>query len=540
MVDDHVRRQLGIRALVFVSLGAVIGSGWLVVGLDAARPAGGSSVVAWLVAGALVATLALVHAELGTTFPVDGGTARFPLYAFGRVMGFLSGWFAWVAGVCIAPIETSAALRYVGTLWPGLITVSHESVTLSLAGQLVAAVVLLAFTVLNTYGLKGFSETNTVVVWAKLAVPLGVVAILAIRSFHPSNFVAGGFFSGGVGGLVAALSTGGAVFSLIGFEQAVELGGESQEPQRAVPWAVIGSLALGTFLYLVLQVAFVASMPPHLLVDGWEHVHLSGISGPYAGLAKALGAGAVASLVYVAAVVSPAGTGLTFTATASRLPYALAREGYLPKALGRVNRRDVPAVGLALGYLAGLVVLGAFPNWDDLLRFVTAAVVLVYTTAPVSLAVLRRTAPELERPYRLPAASVLGRAAFCVANLLLLWCGWDTVSVLLSVAALGVVGLAGLAGLRRRFRHRGFEWLAAAWVLPWGATVAAISVAAPYGHGLGLLGAEWASFVSVVTSLGLYELALSLGTCAHERLPAGERAVERWRKTAALAEGASR
>jgi len=85
---------------------AVIGSGWFFSSFDAAQiGGGGGAVTAWILGVSLVLVLAFVHAELGTMFPVDGGTARFPLYAFGRVTGFFSGWFAWISAVCVPARE---------------------------------------------------------------------------------------------------------------------------------------------------------------------------------------------------------------------------------------------------------------------------------------------------------------------------------------------------------------------------------------------------------------------------------------------------
>jgi amino acid permease-like protein len=177
-------------------------------------------------------------------FPVDGGTARFPLYGFGRVTGFFSGWFAWISAVCVPPIETEAALRYVGNYVPSLIAQSPSAVRLTPLGQLVAAFVLLGFSALNAAGMRWLSETNTVVVWWKIAIPLIVAIAFIVHGFDRHNFAVGGLFPAGAHGVLAAISTGGVVFALLGFEQAVELGGEAKDPQRSVPWAVIGSVVI--------------------------------------------------------------------------------------------------------------------------------------------------------------------------------------------------------------------------------------------------------------------------------------------------------
>ena len=242
--------------------------------------------------------LAFVHAELGTMFPVDGGTARFPLYGFGLVTGFFSGWFAWISAVCVPPIETVAALRYVGNYLPWLITRTPEAVRLTALGQLVAAFVLLGFGALNAAGLRWFRETNTAVVCWKIAIPVVVAAAFIVHGFDARNFGVGGLFPTGAHGVLAAISTGGVVFALLGFEQAVELGGETRQPQRSIPWAVIGSVVIAGAVYLLVQIAFIGAVPHGDLAHGWNEVHFHGDFGPLAGLAGVIGATAVAYLIY--------------------------------------------------------------------------------------------------------------------------------------------------------------------------------------------------------------------------------------------------
>src|SRR3954453_5758793 len=79
----HLKRAVGFWGLTFVSLGSIIGSGWLLGALTAAKAAGPASIISWVMAGVFLSLLALVHAELGTSYPVSGGTARFPHFAFG-------------------------------------------------------------------------------------------------------------------------------------------------------------------------------------------------------------------------------------------------------------------------------------------------------------------------------------------------------------------------------------------------------------------------------------------------------------------------
>ena len=525
-------REMGRRSLLFLSVGAIIGSGWLFAALDAGERAGGSSVLAWMVAGGLVITIALVYAELGTMFPIDAGTARFPLYGFGRVTGFLSGWFTWLGTVCVAPIETEAALRYAGNYVPALTTLDGRSVVLTVVGKLAAAVILLGFTVLNVFGLRRFNETNAVVVCWKILIPLLVAVAFISTRFDPHNFVVGGFFADGLHGVLLATSSGGVIFALIGFEQAVELGGETKESQRSIPFAVIGSVIVGGGLYLLLQIAFVGVVPARYLSEGWLHVGFHGIFGPFAGLATALGLSVIAYLIYSDAIISPAGTALTYTATASRVPYAMSLEGFVPRRLSRLSTREVPLLSLGLCYVASVLIILVFPTWTELLQFVTAAVVLMYALAPLALGVIRATGPELRRPYRLRHPGLTAPVAFIAANFLLLWTGWDTLSKLFSIVGVGVVALVGLAIFRPAYRHSIHEWRAASWLVPYVAGMALISSLGPFGDGTKSPDRQWVCMaICAAFSLALYYLAIYLGTQACRRMAEGDRPLDRWHRT---------
>ena len=135
--------------------------------------------------------------------------------------------------------------------------------------------------------------------------------------------------------------------------------------------------------------------------------------GPYHDLAIAAGAGWLAALLVIDAIISPAGTGLVYVGTSSRLSYALGEEDELPTALTRVNRRSVPWVSILLAFVIGLIMLLPFPSWQSLVAIVTSATAIMYAFAPVSLAALRRNDPDRERPYRMPYPEVLLPAGSC-------------------------------------------------------------------------------------------------------------------------------
>src|SRR5215470_6578665 len=112
----HLRRSVGFYGLMFISLGSIIGSGWLLGALNAAEVAGPASIISWVIAAAMLTVLALVYAELGGTYPVAGGTGRFPYFSHGPLAGFTAGWSSWLQAVAIAPIEILAAITYVNSV----------------------------------------------------------------------------------------------------------------------------------------------------------------------------------------------------------------------------------------------------------------------------------------------------------------------------------------------------------------------------------------------------------------------------------------
>ncbi len=472
------RREVGLMALMFVSLGSIIGSGWLLGALTAATSAGGASVVSWALAGVIIVLLALVHSELGAAYPLTGGTARWPRLAFGSLGGFTAGWVAWLQAVTVAPIGVAAALSYLDHQWHGLI---NEVGALTPTGLGVATALMLLFTVINALGVRWLVESNTITVLWKIAVPVVTVVVLIAVSFRASNFTAGGGFAPyGVHGVLAALPLG-VVFALLGFEQAVQMGGEARDPQRNVPRAVIGAVLVGTVLYLALEVAFIGALNPANLVEGWASPVGRGDFGPYATLATGLGLGWLAVLLYVNAFISPAGTSLIYMGTSARLSYALGHAGYVPRSVSRISSRGVPYTSIILSFIVGLICFLPFPSWHSLVSLVTLATVIMYAFAPITLLALRETDPDRARPYQLPAASVLAPLAFIAANEIIYWTSWATVQKLMLAVVAGYVVFGISYTLSRPIERPPLDSRSLIWILPWFTGLTVISYLGQYG-----------------------------------------------------------
>jgi amino acid transporter len=462
-----LRRDIGFIGLLWASGGSIIGSGWLFGAQGALQTAGPAAVISWCIGAIAIFLLALTHAELGGMYPVAGGTARFPHYAFGGAAGASFGWFSWLQAATVAPIEVMAMIQYgqhysFASGWMKLRGGQHV-----LTGSgIVAAVVLMAiFTSINFLGVRKLAHTNSAATWWKVGVPLLTLFVLGIVNFHGGNFTAAnGFSPDGAKGVLAAVSTSGIIFALLGFGQADQLAGESANPKRDIPRAVIMSVIIGAVIYIALQVVFLGALPASQIHGTWSHAAYTTLTGPFAQLASLVAVGWLATILYIDAVISPGGTGLIYVTATSRVSFGLSRNGYAPTGYERTSRRGVPWVGLVTAFVVGCICFLPFPSWKSLVGLITSASVLMYAGAPLSFGVFRRRLPDVERPYRAPAGSVLAPVAFVVANLLILWSGWTTdwklgVAILIGYVVLACTRIFGWNSTAPQLDLRAAQWL---------------------------------------------------------------------------------
>ena len=250
-------------------------------------------------------------------YPVAGGTARFPHYAFGGAVGASFGWFSWLQAATVAPIEVMAVIQYgqhysFASSW---MKVSGGQNVLTATGIVVAVVLMAIFTAINFLSVRKLANTNSAATWWKVAIPVLTIIVLAIVELPPRQLHRGRRVRpNGAAGVLAAVSTSGIIFALLGFEQADQLAGESANPKRDIPRAVIGAIAIGAVIYILLQVVFLGALPASQIGGTWARLARSRtFSGPFAQLAALVGVGWLATILYIDAVISPGGTGLIYT-----------------------------------------------------------------------------------------------------------------------------------------------------------------------------------------------------------------------------------
>ncbi len=498
--QEGLKREVGLLGLMWSSEGSIIGSGWLFGALLVTTIAGPAGVISWVIASFIIILLALVHAELGGMFAVTGGTTRFPHYAFGTVAGANFGWFSFLQAAAVAPIEVLATIQYASGWWTaarGWFVPSSDS--LSGSGILVALALLAIFTLVNFFGIRWLAGLNTGLTTWKVAVPIVAILVLLLTHFHGSNFSAeGGFFLKGADipkTLMIAIPSGGVVFSLLGFEQAVQLAGEARNPSRDVPRAVIGAIIIGAIIYVLVQFAFIGALSPSLLAHytSWTQLGSGAVgaalkASPYYTLATAAGITWLAVILAADSWISPAGTGLVYLTSTSRIAFGMSRNGYVPEVFEKTtSRTKVPGWSLILSFLIGILFILPFPSWSSLVGIVTSASVLMYAGAPLSLGALRKSKPDLPRPYRLAGATVLAPLAFVLASFIVYWAGWQTYSTLIVAILLGYILMLLSVAFKLNSKVPKFDWSAAKWIFPYLIGMGILSYNGGFGPG-GIIG----------------------------------------------------
>lgn len=512
--EERLRRDVGRIGLLFAGVGSIIGSGWLFGALKAAHTAGPAAIFSWAIATVMILLIGLCYAELGTMFPISGGVVRFPHLSFGSFASYTMGWITWLAAVSVPPIEVMAALQYATKYWPlteKFVVDGESTYVLTGLGGIFAVIGMAVFVILNYIGVKYFAQINNALVWWKLAVIILVVIAFVVTVFHGENFTSQGFMPAGWEGVFASIPTAGIVFSFLGFRQGVELAGESSNPKRNVPFAIIGSVVGCGIIYIALQIAFIGAVPPDLLsAQGWAGLSFEDDFGPLAAISGILGLSWLATLLYIDAVVSPADTGFAYSAVTSRVSYAMGKNGNAPESLTRTNKQGVPYVSLLLSFVVGLIFFLPFPSWQSLVSFITSATVLSFGTGPLVVATMRRQIPDFPRPFKLPGGDIIPFLAFFSSNMIIFWAGWQT-NMKIGVCVLLGFALWPIFHFTSKGRAPAIDWKSgASWVLPWIGGLLLFSYLSDYGDGIGLIGPGWGFFVIVIWSAVVYAIALKV------------------------------
>lgn len=433
---------LGFLDSTMLVAGSMIGSGVFIVSADISRQVGSTGwlLLAWLVTGALTIGAALSYGELAAMMPRAGGQYVYLREAYSPLWGFLYGWtlFLVIQTGTIAAVAVAFS-RYLGVLVPGVSPTSwiippinlSAKYALSLSTQQLVALLLIALlTMINTRGLQigkiiqniftsaktlslialifiGFVIARNAEVlranFADLWTPRGVSPIEPDLSFVPTVAATSGAF-----GLLVAFCVGqvGSLFSSDAWNNITFTAGEVKNPRRNIPLSLAAGTGLVTALYILANLAYLCLLP----LDQIQHAPDDRVA---TAAIETVFHGTGPLIMAIAIMVSTFGCNNGLILSGARVYYAMARDGLFFKATGKLNEQSVPAMGLVLQCVwACLLVLprtrfmdaNGAPQYGNLystlLDYVIFAVLIFYVLTIAGVFVLRRTQPQLERPYR--------------------------------------------------------------------------------------------------------------------------------------------
>jgi len=506
---DKLRREAGVVGLLYASLGSIIGSGWLFGALNASLQAGPFSVISWIVGASAVLFLAFVFAELSTMFPNSGALVHMVHVSHGDLLGKIWSWILFLAFVSVPPVEVIAVLTYTNTYIPGFL---DPQGLLTPMGTLSALIMLALVVALNFMAIRWVIAINSAATWWKLLVPVVTIFILMAYSFHPGNMTAQ-LDSTPVSGIFTAVGTAGIIFSFLGFQQAIALAGETRNPNKYVPIALIGSVLIALIVYLGLQVAFIVALQPTDISEGWTKLHFAGMFGPLAAILTAVGAFWWAVVLYFDAIVSPLGTAFIYITGSPRIVMAAGEMGNAPSHVTKLNRHGVPWIALVATYVAGAAFFFPFPSWPKLVSAVSSITVLSYSIGPIILLHLRKILPDAARPFRLKGANIVSLIAFIASNWIIYWTGNYVMSVLFVLVGAYTAVVLVWHFLVKRAPASALGWQQAWWLLPYFAGMWLISYLGPSASGMG--GNDTFGFFTGMIMVAVFSpvvLALALGT----------------------------
>jgi APA family basic amino acid/polyamine antiporter len=426
----HLKRSIGVFTAITIIVGSMIGSGILLLPADMLHqiPSPPLVMLAFVVAALMTAVGALTVAELSGMFPRAGGQYVYLREAFGPMPAYLFGWTTFwviqtgtVAAVAVAfakvlsrfvPLAPAGAAGCLGTGCG--IDLGPWHVDLLPFGQsAVAIAVILLLSAVNYLGVRWGGAISNVSTVAKAAGLLGLVLIVALFAHpgpgafgplspvHQEGAAAGSPFSVGelVAGFAVALTL--ILFAYDGWYSATYVAGEVRNPRRDVPLALLLGPLATTVIYLAVAAASLYAVP---LMDA---LHL-GPSEYLAGRAADNAIGSVGgTLVSLLALVSIFGTVNAFVLTCPRIAYAQAKEGFLFRGMARLSPRNAtPGFAMLLTAIwSSLLVLTGL--YDQLAITVVFAVFVFHVPTALAQMRLRRTRPDLERPFRTPGGPVI-------------------------------------------------------------------------------------------------------------------------------------
>lgn len=365
----------------------MIGSGWLFSAQLNAQLAGNYSFLAWVLAALLIISVGLCLSQVVSVYPVRGATSRSSALSHNAVFGMPFAFANWFGVMVTVATEAQATTEYLSACFKNSALMSDTGLTLR--GKLFAFAILFLYLVINFYGVKLLAKINNTITALKVFTPLFAIVILLIAHFDKSNFTLLSNTMYGVGSALTAIVGAGLIYSYNGFQLTVAFASEIENPKRNVPLSIIISVGLVMVVYMALQFSFMGAVPHDLLTGaGWSSLNFHS---PLMNLALLLGLNFLVLLLMADSVFSPSGTGYAYLGGSSRMFYAMAIEGQMPKwTIAKLNPiYNLCRRSLLINWTLVALVLWNSKSWASLMLVVTGYHVIGYMAAPVSMGALK-------------------------------------------------------------------------------------------------------------------------------------------------------
>ena len=411
--DDasSLRRSLRWPHLIALGVGAIVGTGILtLIGVGAGK-AGPAVIVSFAIAGAICACAALAYAELATMMPMSGSAYSYTRTTLGRTAGWIVGWSLILEYSLVVSAVAVGWSGYAAPLLHSALGIPIEFMKGPELGGFVnvpAAVIVGLVAALLTAGTRESATFNALLVVLKI-LALGVFVAVALphfdmanmHPFSPYGFAKTSAADGVERGVMAAAAI--IFFAFYGFDAIATAAEETIDPARDLPIGIVGSMAVCIAIYVAVAAAAIGALPFTRFASSPE---------PLALVLRQIGSPTAALVLGVSAVIALPTVILAFFFGQSRIFLAMARDGLLPRALATISRRGTPVritvfTALVVGTIAAL-----FPL-DEIAALANAGTLLAFAAVGLCLMVQRRRDPHRARPFRVPAAPLVGTIAVC-------------------------------------------------------------------------------------------------------------------------------
>ncbi|KTD67589.1 amino acid permease [Legionella santicrucis] len=428
--------KISLFSATALSATAMVGSGWLFSAQLNAKIAGNYSFVAWILAALLVMAVGLCLAQVASIYPVRGATARSSALSHNNIFGMPFAFANWFGLMVTIGTEAQATTQYLAAAIKSDVLMTEHSLTLY--GKLFALSILVIYLLINYFGIKLLAKINNTVTVIKILSPIFTIIVFLIMRFDTSNFSLDTNSQYGVGSAITAIISAGLIYSYNGFQLAVAFASEIENPKRNIPLSIVLSIVIVMFVYMLLQLAFMGAVPHDVLASGWSSLNFHS---PLINLAMLLGVNFLAMILIADSIVSPSGTGYSYLGGASRMFYAMAKEGQMPKrTITKLHPRyNLCRRSLLINFTLTAIFLWNSDSWASLMVIVTGYHLIGYMAAPISMGAIK------------PNTRIFGIIVFCILGLMMSTLpAADFLKMNLSISVLMVI--YGIIQITRRMK----------------------------------------------------------------------------------------